>query len=147
MIGKCFKHKSRVHAMRNFFLLLLMFFAYSLNGYSQNTVRGTVIDAKGESLPGVSVLVKGTSNGTITDVNGKFSINAPASGTLVISSIGMTTQEVKLNGRRVVNVTLQEDVANLDEVVVIGYGSQKKGSLDRFGIGNIARRYSQDDSK
>jgi TonB-linked SusC/RagA family outer membrane protein len=143
MIEKCFKQKSRVHAMRNFFLLLLMFFAYSLNGYSQNTVRGTVIDAKGESLPGVSVLVKGTSNGTITDVNGKFSINAPASGTLVISSIGMTTQEVKLNGRRVVNVTLQEDVANLDEVVVIGYGSQKKvhltGSVSAISQGDIRK--------
>jgi len=94
------------------------------------TVSGTVSDAKGGTLPGVSVKIKGTNSATTTDINGKFRINAPVGNeVLIFSFIGFKTQEVALNGRTSVNVTLHEEVSNLNEVVVIGYGAVKKRDL------------------
>ena len=91
------------------------------------TVTGTVTSApEGEGLPGVNVLVKGTSTGTVTDIAGAYSINVTEEDAiLVFSSIGYLTQEVPLNGRTVVDVALAEDVQSLDEIVVIGYGTQR----------------------
>jgi TonB-linked SusC/RagA family outer membrane protein len=90
-------------------------------------VTGMVADAKGEPLIGVNVVVQGTANGSITDHNGNFSIeNVSSDATLVISYIGYLTQEIKLNGRSSVNVTLVEDTLKLEEVVILGYGSFKK---------------------
>ncbi|HJV32382.1 MAG TPA: TonB-dependent receptor, partial [Bacillales bacterium] len=93
-----------------------------------NPVKGTVTDEKtNTTLIGVSVLVEGTSIGTITDVEGHFTINAPSPNSVIVFSyIGYTTQKVKLNGQTNLNVFLSEDTKNLDEVVVIGYGVQKK---------------------
>ena len=93
-----------------------------------NPVKGTVTDDKtNTTLIGVSVLVEGTTIGTITDVEGHFTINAPsANSVIVFSYIGYTTQKVKLNGQTNLNVSLSEDTKNLDEVVVVGYGVQKK---------------------
>jgi TonB-linked SusC/RagA family outer membrane protein len=93
------------------------------------SVTGTVRAADGEMLPGVSILLKGTSTGTVTDVEGRYSIHAPENGTLVFSSIGYTLQETPVTGRSVINVTLAEDVHSLQEVVVVGYGTQKKSDL------------------
>ena len=92
------------------------------------SVSGTVTSAAdGGALPGVNVLVKGSSAGTVTDIEGQYSIEvADGDGTLVFSSIGFMTQEVTLNGRTTVDVTLDEDVQSLSEVVVVGYGSQLK---------------------
>ena len=76
-------------------------------------VSGTVSTSGGETLPGVSVIVKGTSSGTVTDVDGKYTINVPDNGTLVFSSIGYLLQEVPVSGRSVIDITLEEDIQSL----------------------------------
>ena len=91
------------------------------------TVTGVVVDANGELIIGASVLEKGTTNGTITDINGKFSLNVKQGATLVISYVGYQTLEMK--AARTMQVTLREDSELLQEVVVVGYGSQKKENL------------------
>ncbi|WP_318310520.1 SusC/RagA family TonB-linked outer membrane protein [Flagellimonas crocea] len=102
------------------FLMLGAFLCFGL--VKAQTVSGTVSDANGP-LPGASVLVKGTTNGTQTDFDGNFTLNDVASGaTLVFSYIGYKTQEIAVNGQSTINVTLAEDAQALDEVVIIGYG-------------------------
>ena len=81
-------------------------------------VTGTVV-SEGDPLPGVSVLIKGTHNGTVTDIDGHYSIKAPSDGILVFSFIGLKSQEQKINGRTVINVDLQTDSEVLDEVMVV----------------------------
>lgn len=93
------------------------------------TVKGQVVDANGEPVIGASVLVKGTTNGTITDFDGNFTLNDASKGTLIISYIGYKTKEVVVNGRNIVKITLKEDTEVLDEVIVVGYGVQKKATL------------------
>lgn len=93
------------------------------------TVKGTVLDANSEPIIGASVLMKGTTNGTITDIDGNFILSNVNPGTLVISYIGYKTKEINVNGSVPVKITLQEDSEVLDEVVVVGYGTQKKSSL------------------
>ena len=90
------------------------------------TVKGQVVDVQGEPIIGASVLVKGTTNGTITDFDGNFTLGNATRGTLVVSYIGYKAQEVIIKGRNLVKVVLQEDSEILDEVVVVGYGTQKK---------------------
>lgn len=92
----------------------------------QIRIVGIVKDEKGEPAIGVSVLVKGTTSGTITDMDGNFVLNAPGNATLVFSFVGYKTQEVKINNRASIDVTLVEDAMMLDEVVAVGYGSQRK---------------------
>ena len=94
-------------------------------------VTGKVTSASDPlGIPGVNIMVKGTTNGTVSDVDGVYSIDVPNDqAILVFSSIGYTTQEVPVNGRSVIDLVLSEDVQNLDEVVVIGYGMVKKGDL------------------
>lgn len=95
-----------------------------------STINGKVTDANGEAIIGASVTVKGTtSNGTITDLDGKFNLDAPANATLVISYVGYKTIEIPVNGKKVLTITLKEDTEMLDEVVVVGYGTQKKATL------------------
>ncbi|MCQ2163608.1 MAG: SusC/RagA family TonB-linked outer membrane protein [Bacteroidales bacterium] len=93
------------------------------------TVKGVVTDDKGEPLPGASVMVKGTTVGTITDLDGKYSIAAKSNATLVVSFIGFKDQEVAIAGKTQVNVALAGDSTVLDDVVVVGYGSIKKANL------------------
>ncbi|WP_245189639.1 SusC/RagA family TonB-linked outer membrane protein [Lunatimonas salinarum] len=92
-------------------------------------VSGTVLDPNGDPMPGVSVLVQGTTTGTVTDLDGKFSINVPDGGTLVFSFIGYESQLVVVGDRTVININMKEDATALDEVVVIGYGTVKKSDL------------------
>lgn len=95
-----------------------------------STINGKVTDANGEAIIGASVTVKGTtSNGTITDLDGKFNLDAPANATLVISYVGYKTIEIPVNGKKTLTITLKEDTEMLDEVVVVGYGTQKKATL------------------
>ena len=91
-------------------------------------VTGTVTDKEtGETLPGVTVLVEGATNGTITDIDGMYQLNVPADGArLIFSFVGFATQEVSVNGQSVVNVAMEIDIQSLEEVVVTGYGTQKK---------------------
>jgi len=94
------------------------------------TITGTVTDSDGEPLPGVNVMIKGTTQGTATDAEGRFSINVPDdNSTLVFSYIGHAIQELLVGNRRVINIILSEMIREIDEVVVIGYGTQKKANL------------------
>lgn len=93
------------------------------------TVTGTVIDAAGIPVLGANVIVKGTTNGTITDFDGNFSLDVPANAVLEISYIGYLTAEVTVGNQSKVNVTLQEDTQALDEVVVVGYGTMRKSDV------------------
>lgn len=98
--------------------------------HAEVTVKGKVTDESGQSLPGVNILVKGTTNGTTSDANGDYSLNvADENGILVFSFIGYTTQEVNIENRSVINITLVVDVISLSEVVVTGYGSQSKRDI------------------
>ncbi len=102
-----------------------------VQAFSQNTpVTGTVTSANDKTgLPGINIVVKNTVTGTSTDADGKFAISAPADAILVFSGIGYVTQESPLKGRSVVDVQLAADTKQLDELVVVGYGTQKRNSL------------------
>ena len=112
----------------NKLLYAVMFFLCVAFGYAQQiTVKGTVKDGAGEPLMGASVLVKGTSHGTAADFDGKFELKVDKGATLVFSSVGFKSQEVA--AKAVMNITLQEDVQQLGDVVVIGYGAVRKKDL------------------
>ena len=93
------------------------------------TVTGKIVDTKGEPIIGANVVVKGTTNGTITDFDGNFSIEAPSNAVLQVSYIGYVPQDVPVGNRSALQIVIKEDTQNLDEVVVVGYGSQKKVNL------------------
>src|SRR5690606_17465891 len=93
------------------------------------TVTGTVKDAQGEPVAGASVTIKNTSAGTQTNAEGKFSIEAGEGDVLVITAIGFATRETTITGSLHYDIFLQRDVSELDQVVVVGYGTQKKGNL------------------
>ena len=106
-------------------------------------VSGVVTDTDGETLIGVNILVKGTSTGTVTDFDGRYSLNAPSDGTLVFSYTGYVDKEVAVGSQTQIDVTMSADVAILDEVVVIGYGTQRKvdltGAVGSIGADEIAK--------
>ena len=120
------KMKNMRHALL-FFLVTMI----SLSVSAQNvTVKGTVTDKTGETVIGASVVEKGNpSNGTITDIDGNYTLSVPSKATLVFSYVGMTTQEAAVKGQTVINIVMSEDSQALEEVVVIGYGSVKKKDL------------------
>ena len=93
----------------------VVFAVLALGAYAQNKVTGTVVDAEGEPVIGASVIIKGTSNGTVTDFEGNFTINnVPAKGSLVVSYVGYRTQTIAIEGGKSCNVTLEEDKQLLD---------------------------------
>ena len=102
-----------------------------VTGIHQNkTVSGKVTDPSGSPLPGVSVVIKGSTTGTVTDIDGNFNLNnVPADATLFFSFVGMRSQEVAISGRTQMNVTLEEETIGIEEVVAVGYGTQKKVNL------------------
>jgi len=128
-------------------LLLFAILGFNLTYAQQKTITGTVTDAdSGEPLPGVTIVVKGTTNGTITNFDGNFSLNAEQGQTLAFSFIGYSTQEVVVGSSNIINLQLAQSVENLEEVIVIGYGQVKKedatGSVtsvgaDEFNKGSI----------
>lgn len=94
------------------------------------TITGKVTDAGGTGLPGVSVTVKGSTQGAVSDGNGGYSLSVPPNkNTLVFSYIGFVGQEIEIGSQSVINVALEEDATNLSEVVVVGYGTQKKSQM------------------
>lgn len=94
------------------------------------TVSGQIVDYTNSPIPGASIVVKGTTNGTISDINGGYTLNnVPENGMLVFSFIGMKTQEVAVTGRRTINIEFEEEWMGLDEVVVVGYGTQRKSDI------------------
>lgn len=109
--------------------MLAVLFCTTLQARAQNTaVTGKVTTANGESLPGVNVLLKGSNTGTITDAEGNYRISA-TEGTLVFSFIGYSMQEVPVNDRTTIDVLMEEDVTTLEQVVVVGYGVQKRKDI------------------
>ena len=106
------------------FLLCVMFTATAFA--QQKTIKGTVVDVTGEPLIGVNVAVKGTTIGIITDIDGNYTLEVPSKSTIVFSYIGYQAQEVPVGNQSTINVTLKEDTQKLEEVVVVGYGTQKK---------------------
>ena len=123
--------KTVVNQLRRYLLSILLVCAcIYVDAQSRAPIVGRVSDVKGEWMIGVSILEKGTSNGVITDINGQYSIStSSAQPTLVISYIGYKTQEVRIGKKNVVDIVLEEDVSALDEVVVVGYGAQRKVSV------------------
>lgn len=118
--------------MRNFLLMtMIMLFSVTLVLGQGSAVTGKVTEAEtGDPIPGANVVVKGTSNGTVTDIDGNFSINvAESSAVLVFSFVGFVTQEIELGSQSVINVSMVSDVTALSEIVVIGYGTVKKSDL------------------
>ncbi len=96
---------------------------------AQQTVSGKITDENGEGLPGATVQEQGTSNGTITDINGAYSISVPESAILTVSFVGFKSQDLSINGRSVIDIELSPDLEALDEVVVVGYGTMQKRKL------------------
>ncbi len=111
--------------------LLILFFALSLLGVAtqaqnQVTVKGRIINEKNQPIPGVSVVVKGTNTGATSNDNGEFQLSVPPRATLVVSSIGYPTKEVIADGRATLNISLSATSTDMDQVIVIGYGTQRK---------------------
>jgi len=115
--------KQRLQKMLFVFAMLL---SWQFTQAQNRSVSGTVSDASGSPLPGVSVTVKGTTQGAITDASGKFALQAKSNAVLVFSYIGYKAQEINIGSKTNVDATLEEDAAALSEVIVVGYGSQKK---------------------
>lgn len=125
----------------NFLLMSFLLFQMLIYAQDRISVSGTVYDNDNQPLPGTSIIVKGTTTGTQTDFDGNFVLdNVPDSAILVFSYIGFTTLEIQVQGRTTINIELQEDTQTLEEVVVVGYGTQRKADL----TGSIATVKSED---
>lgn len=140
------KKKVKNRCLNVFLLFMLGILVSTSNIFAQGgniTVKGNVKDNNGEAIISGSVVVKGTTVGTVTDVDGNYEINAPANGTLVFTYVGFKSQEVIINRQTTINVTLMEDTEMLEEVVVIGYGSVKKedltGSVTAISANSLAK--------
>ncbi|WKN31541.1 TonB-dependent receptor [Porifericola rhodea] len=139
--------KNHLPPWRKSMFFIMAFMSYSLFAWSQDkTIRGTVTDGETqETLPGVNVVVKGTTTGTITDIEGKYTLNISADAqTIVFSSVGYESEEVSINNRTTIDHVMMPDIQSLSEVVVVGYGTQDKrdvtaaiASLDNEQISKI----------
>lgn len=108
----------------------ILIFILAIEAHAQtSTISGIVKDYDGEVLPGVNIVEKGTTNGTITDIEGRFTMDVPPDATLVFSYIGYLTEEIAVNNRSVIDMALVPDITQLNEVVVIGYGTVKRRDL------------------
>lgn len=131
--GGCYYIHQRGKIMKKLFhygaFVMFLLLSFSTFAQSQNTVQGTVVDEKSEPLPGVSVALKGTTTGTVTDVNGKFTIKADKGATLAFTFLGYQEKDVVVGDQKTINISLVPSSSTLNEVVVVGYGTQKKVSL------------------
>jgi TonB-linked SusC/RagA family outer membrane protein len=142
-LDQCFKDQPLTYKIFQQTIVVKKKDAGIVNAIAAFKVQGIVSDAKGP-LPGVSVKVKGSDVGTVTDVNGKYSLNAPdGNGTLVFSFVGYTTQEVAIANKSRLDVTLVENQKALSEVVVVGYGTQKRVDLTG-SVGSVSAKQLQD---
>lgn len=126
-----------------FLMVTVLLCAVNLAAFAQSAISGVVNDEEGLPVPGVSVVEKGTTNGTITDIDGKFTLSADEDGVLIFSFIGFKTVEVPVQNQNFINLTLEEEVIGLDEVVAIGYGTVKKSDL----TGSVASVKAEEISK
>ena len=120
--------KNNLRTRKTIILLFILCF-FPVEMLAQNVLKGNVTDADGEPVIGASVREVGTSNGTVTDISGQFSITTPANAKLTISYVGFVTQQINVSGRKNISVTLVDDTKSLNDGVVIGYGTQKKADL------------------
>ncbi|HSF54920.1 MAG TPA: SusC/RagA family TonB-linked outer membrane protein, partial [Algoriphagus sp.] len=118
-----------LRSVRLFLLPLFLLFGQIAFAQSDLQVQGTILDSTGEPLPGVNVVIKGTSTGTVTDLDGKYTLNVPSDAVLVFSFVGFTSQEIPVNNQTEINLTLADDTSDLDEFIVVGYGLQRKSDL------------------
>jgi TonB-dependent starch-binding outer membrane protein SusC len=126
-------------------MFLIVFLTINLSAQENRPVKGTVTDETGQPLPGVTVIVKGTTQGTVTNADGNFSLAIPSdTETLQFSFVGMQTQEVAIEGRTTFTVVMEEETIGLEEVVAIGYGTKRKQDItsaisviDTDNIGDI----------
>lgn len=124
--------------------ILALLFLSAVVAFSQNIqVKGTVTDSNGDPVPFASIQLKGTKTGTATDENGSYTFSAPSNGILIFSSIGYTTKEEHINGKLIVDCTLDPDTDYLDDVVVVAYGVAKKESI----VGAVSQINSKDIEK
>lgn len=128
-MNKIKKNKHHIFAIRTMLIILLQMSVFSIYGQTEQTVRGVVSDQSGEAVIGASVFLKGTTSGTITNIDGEFELVAPTDGTLVISFITYKTEEISINSSTFLRVTLEEDSKLLEQIVVVGYGVMKKSDL------------------
>ncbi|MDR2914312.1 MAG: carboxypeptidase-like regulatory domain-containing protein, partial [Tannerella sp.] len=112
-----------------YLILFLLFFPNEYLLAQDINISGTVTDNEGLTLPGVSVVVKGTTTGISTDIDGQYSLKASKGSVLTFSYIGYESQDIKINNQTQINVTLQESTLGLDEVVVVAYGTQSRRML------------------
>jgi TonB-linked SusC/RagA family outer membrane protein len=132
VLDQLFAQTNVEHTIKDRFILLTTpeVSGNDLNAIQQNTVSGIVTDEAGQPLPGVNVIIKGTIQGTVTNMDGKYTIsNIPVGVILQFSFVGMLTQEVKVGNQNNIDITLKADAIGIDEVVAIGYGTQKKVNL------------------
>ncbi len=123
-------NSTKIKCMKKSLLILILSFLVTGSLFAQVRISGQVKDESGASLPGVSVVVKGTTNGMVTDADGKYMLNVPnQSGTLQFSFVGMKSEEIPFNGSGVFNVTMSSSAVYLDEVVAVGYGTVRKRDL------------------
>lgn len=115
-------------ACRRTAMTALLLMLVTLSGWAQR-ISGIVRDGSGNTLPGVSIIVKGTTNGTVTNADGAYTIQAPQDATLVFSYVGMKPQEKRVGHARTLNITLEDDESTLNDIVVVGYGKVKRESL------------------
>ncbi|MCY1720652.1 TonB-dependent receptor [Prolixibacteraceae bacterium Z1-6] len=116
--------------LKNILIITFLFLGHLAMAQDTKTITGSVRDSEGFEMPGVSIVIKGTMRGTITNFDGEFTLEGVATGDLLqFSSIGMKTQEIEVGNETLFNIVLLEDVSELDEVVVIGYGSAKSKDL------------------
>ena len=115
--------------MKQLVLILISALCLSFTAVSQNTVSGTITDEQGQPVPGVNILEKNTTNGFVSDFDGNYTISVGDNATLVFSYIGFKTQEIAVNNSSTINVTMVTDNAQLDEIVVIGYGAVKRDKI------------------
>ena len=115
--------------LKTFRIALLLLFTMIVGSLSAQTIKGNVKDSHGDPIIGATVKEQGTQNGTVTDIDGNFSMNVSGSKPIVVSYIGMKTKTVKIAGKSSVDVTLEDEATSLNDVVVIGYGSVKKKDL------------------
>ncbi|HEX7367045.1 MAG TPA: carboxypeptidase-like regulatory domain-containing protein, partial [Pelobium sp.] len=130
----------KLFSKQKLMLALLLITLVFNRGYGQIVgISGTVKDETGVLLPGVAVNVKGGTMGTVTNLNGEFKLKVPANATLVFKYIGFTPQEVAVGSKTTFNIVLKEDISKLDEVVVVGYGTQAKRDV-AAAINNITEK-------